>query len=296
MRWIILGGEGQLGRALTRRTAKRGILALSLRRKDLDLCDLAPLRELVARERPDFIINAAAYTAVDRAEDDAEKAFAINATAPGEIAEICQQASLPLIHFSTDCVFDGKKNASYEESDEVNPISVYGRSKEAGETSIRAVLSEHLILRTSWVFSVVGSNFVHAMLKVAKECDHLRIVDDQIGGPTSAAYLAGAVDQITQQIGGDDIPWGTYHLAGADPVSRYGFAKEIFTIWRQLTGAMVPSLEAISTDEFPTPALRPKNSVLDCRKIHATFGIAPCNWRAELSRVLESLMTNRTDL
>ena len=294
MHWIILGGQGQVGRALARQAAAQGISALSPGRKDLDLCDLAPLRELISRDRPDVIVNAAAYTAVDRAEDEAEEAFAVNATAPGEIAELCQQLSVPLIHFSTDCVFDGEKDTPYEESDQVNPVSVYGRSKEAGEAAIRRVLPQHIILRTSWVFSVDGSNFVHAMLKLANGRDHLRIVDDQIGGPTSATYLAGVVDQITQQLLGDSAPWGTYHIAGADPVSRYSFAKEIFNIWTQLTGMMAPSLEAISTDAFPTPAARPKNSVLDCRKIYATFGIAPCHWRADLRRVLEDLMAKET--
>jgi len=292
MHWIILGGQGQVGRALARQAAAQGISALSPNREDLDLHNPAPLRELITQQRPDVIINAAAYTAVDRAEDEAEEAFAINTAAPGEIAELCQQLSVPLIHFSTDCVFDGEKDTPYAESDHVNPVSVYGRSKEAGEAAIRRVLPQHIILRTSWVFSVDGSNFVHAMLRLANGRDHLRIVDDQIGGPTSATYLAGAVDQITQQIGGESAPWGTYHIAGADPVSRYSFAKEIFNIWTQLTGMMAPSLEAISTDAFPTPAARPKNSVLDCRKIQATFGVAPCDWRRDLKRVLEDLTVN----
>jgi dTDP-4-dehydrorhamnose reductase len=294
MRWIILGSQGQIGRALTRQAEERNIVALSLSRNDLDIRDPTPLRDLITSSRPDVIINAAAHTAVDRAEDEAVDAFKINATAPGELAKICQQESLPLIHFSSDCVFDGEKDTPYEENDEVNPISVYGLSKEAGESAIRRVLPQHLILRTSWVFSADRSNFVYAMLTLAKERTHLRIVDDQIGGPTSAAYLAAAVDQITKQLETDNVPWGTYHIAGADPVSRHRFAVEIFTIWRELTGMTAPSLEAISTDAFPALAARPKNSVLDCQKIQANFGIAPCNWRTDLRRALEDLAANNT--
>src|SRR5207237_6952913 len=186
--------------------------------------------DAVQRERPDIVINAAAYTAVDRAEREAEAAFAVNATGPALLAAACKAAAIPLIHISTDYVFDGSKEGPYREDDPVNPLGAYGRSKAAGDRAVRAALAEHVILRTAWVYSAHGHNFVRTMLRLASERPVLRVVADQIGSPTSAADIAAAIGTIVQQIAGGKAGWGTYHFAGAGAVTWHGFAAAILEL------------------------------------------------------------------
>jgi dTDP-4-dehydrorhamnose reductase len=294
MRWLILGAGGQVGQALCRIAADQNLDAVALHRHDLDLLNAAALREALVPEAYDLVINAAAYTAVDRAETEPKEAMAVNAEAPRVIAELCRERGLPLVHFSTDYVFDGRNAAPYLEDDPINPLSVYGQSKAAGETAIRDAQPRHLILRTSWVFSADGQNFVKSMLRLSRDQKRLRIVDDQRGGPTSAKYLAAAVGEIAEQIArGKEIPWGSYHLSGAPAATWYEFAVAIFSEWQALTGKSPPQLQPITTADYPTAAPRPGNSVLDCRRIEEAFGVRPGNWRADLRKTLDILKGDR---
>jgi dTDP-4-dehydrorhamnose reductase len=242
----------------------------------------------VARERPDFIINAAAYTAVDRAESEPDAAWAGNCTGPANLATACDDARVPLVHLSTDYVFDGSKIGAYREDDPVNPLGVYGKSKEAGDRAVRGALSQHVIVRTAWVYSAHGSNFVKTMLRLAAERPVLRVVADQTGSPTSAADIAAAIRTIVQQLAAGNTGWGTYHFAGGGAVTWHGFAEAIFDLAAQWRGPP-PLVEAITTADYPTPARRPANSVLDCSRIGATFGIVPRPWRAALAEVIREL-------
>jgi len=290
MRWLILGAGGQVGRACRSLAAEAAFDAVAYCHGELDLCDRDRLARVLREGAFDLVVNAAAYTAVDLAESEAEKARAVNGEAPGALARLCCELDLPLVHFSTDYVFDGEKTGAYDEDDSPRPLSVYGASKAEGETAVRAALPRHVILRTSWVFSPWGRNFVTTMLKLARERPALRIVTDQRGGPTSAAYIAAAVGTIAAQLRSDGtLPWGTYHLSGAPPASWYDFAAALFADWAALTGAAAPQLTAIATLDYPTAARRPANAVLDCRRIQAAFGIAPGDWRRDLRSVLQEI-------
>jgi dTDP-4-dehydrorhamnose reductase len=234
------------------------------------------------------MINAAAYTAVDRAETERDIAWACNCTGPANIAVACQEAAIPLIHLSTDYVFDGSKIGAYREDDPVKPLGVYGESKEAGDRAVRAALPQHVILRTAWVYSAHGHNFVKTMLRLAGERPVLRVVADQIGSPTSAADIAAAIAAIAQQLNAGNTSWGTYHFAGGGAVTWHGFAEAIFELAAPRRG-QPPLVEAIATADYPTPVRRPANSVLDCRRIGEVFGIVPGPWRKALAEVIGEL-------
>ena len=222
------------------------------------------------------------------------RAFAVNAEAPGRLAGLCHERRLPLVHISTDYVFDGRQAEPYREDDAINPLSVYGASKAAGEAAVRAALPRHIVLRTSWVFGAGGRNFVTTMLRLAETMPDIRVVDDQRGGPTGARYLADAVSTIAGAVAtGREDCWGTYHLAGAPTVSWYDFAAVIFAEWADLTGIAEPRLRPIPTAEFPTAAQRPANAILDCRRIEAVFGVLPGNWRRDLRAMLEDIRRER---
>lgn len=203
---------------------------------------------------------------MDRAETERDAAWAANCDGAAHIAASCRDMGIPLIHISTDYVFDGTKGGPYREDDPVNPLSVYGASKEAGERAVRDALREHVILRTAWVYSAHGHNFVKTMLRLAAECPALRVVADQTGAPTAAADLAAAIAHIATQIGAGNTAWGTYHFTGAGAVTWHGFAEAIFARAERWRGPK-PRVEAIATAEYPTPARRPANSVLDCARI-----------------------------
>jgi dTDP-4-dehydrorhamnose reductase len=225
---------------------------------------------------------------VDKAESEPELAEKVNAEAPGRLAQSCAERGAVLIHLSTDYVFDGEKNRPYNESDPVNPISVYGRSKALGEARIREALDRHIILRTSWVFSSRGSNFVKTILRLSHEKSELKVVDDQIGGPTAAGDIARSIAAIARHIRDKDAGWGTFHYAGDDAVSWHGFAQAILEQSVRFGGRVIP-VRPISTEEYPTLARRPANSALDCALIQQIFGIARPSWRHALSQVVAEL-------
>jgi dTDP-4-dehydrorhamnose reductase len=288
MKLLVLGAGGQVGHELTRLAWPSDYRVAAFDRAGVDITRQEMVTAAVDRERPDLVVNAAAYTAVDRAESEPDAAWAGNCAGPGHLAAACRAAAIPLVHISTDYVFDGSKKGPYREDDPVNPLGVYGHSKEAGDRAVRETLPEHVILRTAWVYSAHGHNFVKTMLRVAAERPMLRVVADQIGSPSSAADIAGAIAAIVQRLAAGDRAWGTYHFAGHGAVTWHGFAEAIFELAAPWRGAP-PTVEAIATAEYPTPARRPANSVFDCRRIGEVFGIVPRPWREALAEVISEL-------
>jgi dTDP-4-dehydrorhamnose reductase len=285
MKVLITGRNGQVAQALL--TSLQGLGELTcLGRAELDLADSNAVRAQVRMLKPDLIINAAAYTAVDQAESEREQAFAINATAPGVLAEEAKALGVPLIHYSTDYVFDGSKNAPYLDNDPPQPLGVYGQSKLAGEQAINAVGGQHLILRTSWVYSLYGRNFLLTMQRLLQERDELRVVSDQIGAPTWAGTIAAATRELIEHWQrGQAGPWGTFHLTGQGETSWFGFAS---AIGEQLQAAGKPCarLLPITSSEYPTPAQRPLNSRLDCSRLKTAWNIHLPDWQAALADCL----------
>ncbi|HEV8678374.1 MAG TPA: dTDP-4-dehydrorhamnose reductase [Stellaceae bacterium] len=288
MKLLVLGAGGQVGRELCRRAWPANYSIAAFDHAGLDITHRAAVIAAIAGARPDIVVNAAAYTAVDRAESEREAAWASNCAGPGNLAAACRDMAIPLVHLSTDYVFDGSKRGPYREEDPVKPLGVYGQSKEAGERAVREVLAEHVILRTAWVYSVHGHNFVKTMLRLAAERPVLRVVADQIGSPTGAADIAAAIGTVAAQIAAGNKRWGTYHFAGGGSVSWHGFAEAIFELavpWR----GPPPRVEAITTADYPTPARRPANSMLDCRRIGEALGIVPRPWREALAETVREL-------
>lgn len=285
MRLLITGTRGQLGTELTRQAGRHEIRAVD--HDALDITDAPAVQQAFASFRPDAVINAAAWTAVDRAEEDVEAAFAVNRDGPANLAEACARAGIPLIHVSTDYVFDGRKEAPYDEQDEPAPIGVYGRSKLAGEEAVREACERHVILRTSWVFSAHRHNFVKTMLRLGAERKELGVVADQRGCPTAAAELARGILALLEQ--GSEA-WGTYHFCQPEPTTWHGFAEAIFAEARRQGMALrIRQVDAIATSDYPTPAKRPANSELNCEKLESTFGITIRPWRESLKEVIKEL-------
>ena len=286
---IVIGRTGQLALELQKARWPADVQVEFLGRDRVDLARPAEIRKLEAK-RPRLIINAAAFTAVDAAESAREEAFAVNRDGAAELAAVCSKIGAALIHLSTDYVFDGNQSAAYWEEDPVNPLSVYGQSKAAGESAVRDRLDRHVILRTAWVYSSVGRNFVRTMLRLGSERDRLTIVDDQHGCPTYAADLAGAVIDIAAALVlGRSDGFGTFHFCGKGRTTWYGFAVDIFKAARE-RGMKTPSVVIpIATEAYPTPARRPRNSVLDCAKIQRTYGIAPRVWQEALGECLDQI-------
>ena len=285
MKLLVLGAAGQIGHELCRRVWPADYRIAGVDRAEVDITRQEAVADALRQERPDIVINAAAYTAVDRAESEPDVAWAVNAAGPGHLAVGCETAGIPLVHISTDYVFDGRKEAPYREDDPVNPLGVYGRSKEAGDRAVREGLPEHVIVRTAWVYSAQGHNFVRTMLRLAADRPVLRVVADQIGSPTSAAEIAGAIARVIGGLAAGEARWGTFHFAGGGAVSWHGFAEAIFALAAPWRGAP-PTVEPITTADYPTPARRPANSVLDCRRIGEAYGIAPRPWREALRDVI----------
>lgn len=278
---LVIGRSGQVAQALAQYP---GVVTAG--RPEADLAKPETLVAALARHAPAAVVNAGAYTAVDAAESERDEAFAINAAGAGHLAQACAEADVPLVHISSDYVFDGDATRPWREDDPVAPLSAYGASKAEGEAQTRAAGGRHVILRTSWIYSETGRNFLTTMLRLGRERPELAIVDDQIGAPTYAADVAAAVARIveTTETGRDDI-WGTYHFANAGSTTWFGFAAEIFAK-AQALGWPVPKLKPITTAEYPTPARRPAYSVLDTAKISRVFGIAPPEWREALGRCM----------
>lgn len=291
MKLLLTGANGQVGSAIRRLAAIQGLSIRAYGSAELDITDAAALEAAVHAEQPDLLINAAAYTAVDKAETDAARAFAVNAEAVGVMARICKACGIPLIHISTDYVFDGSKDEAYLESDPVGPLGVYGRSKLAGEEAIQASGARYIILRTSWVFGLEGHNFPKTILRLAGERPALGIVSDQRGCPTFADDLASAIlDLAVLHSDNGDLPWGLYHYAGATACSWYELASRLLEkACAAGLLARIPALKALATLEYPTPAARPMNSCLDCSRFKRAFpGILLSDWNKGLDILLEN--------
>ncbi|MBL28871.1 MAG: dTDP-4-dehydrorhamnose reductase [Rhodospirillaceae bacterium] len=291
IRLLVTGAGGQVGRALLEAAPLVDVLVTGLGHSSLDITRKDEVAERIAAERPDIVVNAAAYTAVDKAESETEAAFAANETGPANLAAACDTLGMPLIHLSTDYVFDGRAEGPYGEDDPVAPLGTYGRSKEAGERAVRRSNSRHVILRTAWVFGASGHNFLRTVLRLAEDRDELRIVDDQYGCPTPARDIADAVLTLAPQLLERPETAGTYHFCGAGPTTWFGFADAIVEAAAPLTGRR-PRLVPIPSSAYPTPAPRPANSVLDCRKIGETFGIGQRPWREGLAAALATCFDN----
>jgi len=279
MKLLVFGQTGQVARELARVAPQ----AVFLGRDQADLADPAACAAAIHAHRPDAVINAAAWTAVDSAETEEAAALVVNAAAPGAMAQACADLGAPLVHISTDYVFDGSGQAAWKPGDAPAPQNAYGRTKLAGEQAVRAAGGAHVILRTSWVFSAHGANFVKTMLRLGADRPVLRVVADQIGGPTPAAAIAGACLTLARGLR-DGAAGGTHHFAGAPETSWACFARETFAL-----AGLAVTVEDIATADYPTPARRPLNSRLDCAALAADFGIMPPDWRAGLAAVIGEL-------
>ncbi|RGP35320.1 dTDP-4-dehydrorhamnose reductase [Pseudotabrizicola alkalilacus] len=280
MKLLVFGQTGQVARALARLAPD----AVFLGRDQADLTDPAACARAILAARPDAVINAAAYTAVDKAETDEATAHLVNALAPEAMARACAEVGVPLVHISTDYVFDGAGDSAFLPTDPVAPLGAYGRTKAEGEARLRGTGATHGILRTSWVFSPDGSNFVKTMLRLSETRDRLTVVGDQVGGPTPAAAIAQACMTIADRLREGPALSGSYHFSGAPDTSWAGFARAIF----ELSGRKVEVVD-IPTADYPTPARRPLNSRLDCTTTEATFGLARPDWRAGLRDAISDL-------
>lgn len=287
MRVIVLGRSGQLARCLAE-TSPGPIFCLGRSELDLSLSDINT--KALGAAQPDLVINAAAYTAVDQAETQPQAAFALNARAPARIAEFCEVRGIPLIHISTDYVFDGRASRPYTESDETAPINVYGQSKLEGEQAVAQRASQYVIVRTSWLYSAYGMNFVKTMLRLGKERKQLRIVADQVGRPTSAHQLARVIWRIAEQLRNapNRFPWGIYHYADIGEVSWAGFAQLIFATAQDYSNER-PDVVPITTEQFPTAAARPRYSVLNTAKLQRVFQVRSQPFQESLRDVLLNL-------
>ncbi|NCT88601.1 dTDP-4-dehydrorhamnose reductase [Stenotrophomonas acidaminiphila] len=293
---LVFGGNGQVGRELLRALAPLGTVVATTRSGTLadgSACEVADfdrpdsLPALLDRLRPALVVNAAAYTAVDRAEQEPEAAFRANAQAPGVIARWCAAQGVPLVHYSTDYVFDGRGRAPYREDAPTAPLGVYGTSKRDGEDAVRAAGGRHLIFRTAWVYAAHGGNFLRTMLRLSAERDELRVVADQIGTPTPAALIADVTAHALRHPGGLS---GTWHLTASGQTSWHGFAEALFA--EALAAgvlAKAPLVEAIPSSEYPTPAKRPAWSVLDNHRLQQDFGIVLPAWQDGLKRVMAEI-------
>lgn len=290
MRVLIAGARGQVGHELLR-LAPEGFQVHGLGSTALDIADAGQVARVVEEYQPQLIINAAAYTAVDKAESEPERAWAVNRDGVAHLALVAERLGIPVLHISTDYVFAGDAAEPYRESDPTGPTGVYGASKLGGEVALAANCSRHLILRTSWVFGVHGNNFVKTMLRLGREREELGVVADQHGCPTSAASIARALWNLACRYRDQgSLHWGTYHFCGTPACSWHEFALEIFRQAHEL-GLLerVPTVRAIASTDYPTPASRPAWSVLDCSKLYATFGQPQSDWILELEKVLPEL-------
>lgn len=295
MRILLLGRDGQIGFELQRSLAPLGEI-LALGHADLDLADPAAIRRGVRESRPDLIVNAAAYTAVDRAEAEPELAHAVNGVAPGVLGEEAARLEIPVVHYSTDYVFDGRLDHPYAETDRPNPLGVYGASKLAGERALAAASGRHLIFRTSWVFGARGANFATTMLRLAAEREGIEVVDDQIGAPTPDALVADVTAQILgryRRSGTGDFPFGLYHLASGGATSWHGYAQTVLAVaeaaGRRLR-VKAGDVRPVRSADYPTAAARPLNSRLDTSRLQRCFGLCLPPWQAGLAHVLQQLL------
>jgi dTDP-4-dehydrorhamnose reductase len=286
---LVLGGNGQLGQELTRSAALKSVTLRALSRHELDIAERSEVTTALTHLKPTLVLNAAAYTKVDLAETNVEEARMANEVGPAVLAGACAEAHLPMVHISTDYVFDGSKKAPYLETDVVCPVGVYGRTKAAGEQAVREKLKRHVILRTSWVYSEFGHNFLKTILRLASSRDELRVVADQYGAPTSAREIADAILLIAPRLLATEELSGTYHFTAGGATSWHGFASRAVAIQAALTGRS-PHVAPIETVEYPTAARRPPNSRLDCQLFARTFGYRAHHWTEGVDMTTRELL------
>jgi dTDP-4-dehydrorhamnose reductase len=289
---LVFGGGGQLGQELVRTAKARAIPLTALTRAEADLTDAGTVARAIARYRPAAVVNAGGYTKVDRAETELDEARKGNELGPAQLAQACAAASLPLVHVSTDYVFDGTKPSAYTETDAPCPVNIYGRTKLAGEEAIRRRLTRHVILRTAWIYSEFGHNFLKTIVRLASTRDELRVVSDQRGNPTSTRQLADAILRILPRLLTEEQVWGTYHFSGTGVTTWHGFACRIVAAQAPLTSRH-PLVTAITSAGYPTAARRPANSTLDCARFAQVFGFRAAPWPDEVEAVTRALIEGR---
>jgi dTDP-4-dehydrorhamnose reductase len=286
---LVFGAKGQIASELIDLAGSRAIECVGLTHEAADITDPAALAAALRDIRPRLVVNAAAYTAVDRAESEEPLAHLVNAVGAGNIAKAAAEAEIPLIHLSTDYVFDGSKPAPYLETDPIAPLGAYGRTKAEGEAKVRAANPRHIILRTAWVYGRFGHNFLKTMLRLAREREELRIVADQVGCPTATQDIAEAILAIDQAIQNGENRFGTYHFAGSTAATWHEFASSIVETQAKTTG-LRPAVTAITTADYPTPARRPANSRLDSSLFTDVFGYRAQDWRTRTSETISALI------
>ncbi len=293
MQTLVVGYSGMLAQSLLSSLQPLGLTAVSQGRPSLDITQMENVYQVLAAHKPDMVINAAAYTAVDRAEADPDQAFAVNRDGTQHLADTCREMGIPMIHVSTDYVFDGTARTPYREDDPAAPLGVYGASKWQGETALRTRHHMHLIIRTAWLYSHSGQNFVQTMLRLGREREMIRVVDDQYGCPTYSPDLAEAIATMSQRIRQDKatVPWGTYHFCNAGQITWYDFATAIFKEAQAFKRFRLREIIPIPTADYPTPAKRPAYSVLDCSKIQSDFCLSPRPWRDSLRACVQEIYT-----
>jgi dTDP-4-dehydrorhamnose reductase len=294
MKILLIGNQGMLGRDLQPRLEEAGFSLKGLDIADMDITrsdDILPHFESFG---PDLVINCAAYTAVDKAESEAELAYSVNKDGPANLSSACKKIRIPFIHISTDYVFNGNAKRPYREGDPVSPLGAYGRSKWEGEEAVRSLLEQHIIMRTSWLYGVHGHNFVKTIIRLSHEKEEIRVVADQKGCPTWTGDLSDALVILVQRIdkGSREVSWGTYHFCGAGKTSWYELALAVVKEASRRSSLKVLSVLPIPTSDYPTPAKRPMWSVMDCSKIQDTFDIKPKKWEKSLTVMIEKLYEN----
>jgi len=292
MKILVTGANGQVGSEIIQQGKQGGMQMIAAGHAELDITQIDDIKRIVHLEQPDIIINAAAYTAVDKAEEQIEQkqAYAINRDGPANLAQVCAETKIPLLHVSTDYVFDGMKESAYTEADIPNPSGVYGKSKLEGEQVIAATLEQYYIIRVAWVFGAKGNNFVRTMLRLSEDRNELNVVSDQRGTPTWAQDIAHVLLVIAEYYKNNrPIHWGIYHYAGTPSTTWAEFANRIFEVAQRIDILdRLPKINPISTEKYPTPAQRPKNSVLDCSQLTQALNIPASDWKKGLEAVLNT--------
>lgn len=289
---LVFGGRGQLGQELAVQARTKGVPLVAIGRTEADIAEPAAVSAAIDRAKASFIVNAAAYTQVDKAEVEVDAATRANAIGPAVLAAAAEKRELPLIHISTDYVFDGRKSGAWREDDLIHPLSIYGRTKADGENNVRATSTRHLILRTAWLFGAYGANFLKTALDLASRRDVIEAVADNRGSPTSTADLARAILIAKAAVDRGVVAWGTYHVAGEGAASRYDQMAAIIAAQAQFTGR-TPKIVAVASDRFPAAAARPRNSELDSSKFAATFGFRPAPWRIAIEATVRDIYDAR---
>jgi len=292
MKILVIGSNGQLGWELVRQSKQYGFETLGVDQPQLDITDPIQVEKFITNYHPALVINPAAYTQVDGAETEPDIAFSVNRDGAGNVAKACHLVRVPLFHISTDFVFNGDKVSPYNESDPVSPVNIYGRSKAEGEDVVRAQLTEHVIIRTAWLYGVHGNNFVKTMLNLGMKNKVIRVVADQYGSPTSASDLAEALWKITTRLLTDGKKaWGTYHYAGYGVTTWHQFSETIFEYAKQYQTFKIEHIDPITSTQFGSPAKRPRYSALDCSHIEKILGIKSKPWQESLARIINRLYT-----